>query len=185
MKIYHSVSRETVWVSRNLPVPRNLPKSSLNPPNWHEKSMWPKKAKKIQIAFGLFSFLKKVQSIEKRPNITNLASKKANWQPWVGEEIAQFQEAEAMGKGTGAPGWDRSRAYFCNRNRPEMITMLEWTPAGVCILGWSRSRSQLFRFDPEQELEPESTLRSVQEQIKIFKGPNSCNDACCCQTDWN
>jgi len=24
----------------------------------------------------------------------------------------------------------------------------EWTPAGVCILGWSRSRSQYFRFEP-------------------------------------
>jgi len=55
----------------------------------------------------------------------------------------------------------------------------EWTPAGVCILGWSRSRSQYFRF------EPVSTLRSMQESIKIFKGPNFCNDACCCQTEWN
>jgi len=44
----------------------------------------------------------------------------------------------------------------------------EWTPAGVCILGWSRSRSQYFRFEPEQELDPESTLRSVQELNKIF-----------------
>ena len=61
--------------------------------------------------------------------------------------------------------------------------MPEWTPAGVCILGWSRNRSQYFRFDPEQE--PESTLRSVQEPIEIFKGPNFCNDACCCQTEWN
>jgi len=43
----------------------------------------------------------------------------------------------------------------------------EWTPAGVCILGWSRSRSrsQYFRFEPE----PESTLRFVQEPIKMFK----------------
>jgi len=24
----------------------------------------------------------------------------------------------------------------------------EWTPAGVCILGWSKSRSQYFRFEP-------------------------------------
>ena len=65
--------------------------------------------------------------------------------------------------------------------------MPEWTPAGVCILGWSRSRSQsqYFKFEPEQEPEPESTLRSVQEPIKIFKGPNFCSDACCCQTEWN
>jgi len=42
----------------------------------------------------------------------------------------------------------------------------EWTPAGVCILGWSRSRSQYFKF--EQESEPESTLRSVQEPNKIL-----------------
>ena len=46
--------------------------------------------------------------------------------------------------------------------------MLEWTPAGVCILGRSRSRSQYFEFEPKQE--PKSTLRSVQESIKIFKG---------------
>ena len=50
--------------------------------------------------------------------------------------------------------------------------MPEWTPAGVGILGWSRSRSQYFKFEPEQELEPESTLKSVQDQNKIFKGPN-------------
>ena len=50
-------------------------------------------------------------------------------------------------------------------SEPEMITKPEWTPAGVCILGWSRSRSQYFRFEPE----PESTLRSVQEPIEIFK----------------
>ena len=47
----------------------------------------------------------------------------------------------------------------------EMIMEPEWAPAGVCILG--RSRSQYFRF----ETEPESTLRSVQEPIKNFKGP--------------
>jgi len=39
-------------------------------------------------------------------------------------------------------------------------------PAGVCILGWSRNLSQYFKF------EPESTSRSVQEPIKIFKEPN-------------
>ena len=49
----------------------------------------------------------------------------------------------------------------------EMITERECTPAGVWIFG--RSRSQYFRFEPEQE--PESTLRSVQELIKYFKGP--------------
>jgi len=60
----------------------------------------------------------------------------------------------------------------------------EWTPAGVCILGRSRRRSQYFRFEPEQDPEPESTLRSVQEPIKILKGPNFWNDACC-QIEWN
>jgi len=45
----------------------------------------------------------------------------------------------------------------------EMIMEPEWAPAGVCILG--RSRSQYFRF----ETEPESTLRSVQEQSKILR----------------
>ena len=38
---------------------------------------------------------------------------------------------------------------------------------GVCILGRSRSRSQYFRF----EQEPKSTVRSVQEPMKHFKGP--------------
>jgi len=47
----------------------------------------------------------------------------------------------------------------------EMITEPEWTPDRVCILGWSRSRSQYFRFEPEQE--PKSTWRSVQEPIKL------------------
>jgi len=37
----------------------------------------------------------------------------------------------------------------------EMITEPEWTPDRICILGWSRSRSQYFRFEPEQE--PKST----------------------------
>ena len=32
-----------------------------------------------------------------------------------------------------------------------MITEPECTPAGVCILGRSRIRSQYFRFEPEQE----------------------------------
>jgi len=40
----------------------------------------------------------------------------------------------------------------------------EWTPAGVCILGRSRSRSQCFRFEPEQE----SISTSGQEPIKLF-----------------
>ena len=52
---------------------------------------------------------------------------------------------------------------------PAGVGVPEWTPAGVWILGWSRSRSQYFRFEPEQE--PKSTLRSVEEPIKIFKGP--------------
>jgi len=54
-----------------------------------------------------------------------------------------------------------------------MITEPEWTPAGVCILGWRRSRSQNVRFEPEQEQEPESTLRSVQgEREREFIGTN-------------
>jgi len=42
-----------------------------------------------------------------------------------------------------------------------------------------QGRSQSFWF------EPESSLMSVQEPIKIFKGANICKDACCCQTEWN
>jgi len=67
-------------VSRNLPVPRNLPRSSSNVPNRHKKSNSPKKAKKSQILFGLFSKIKKAKGVEKRPKITNLASKKPKWQ---------------------------------------------------------------------------------------------------------
>jgi len=40
--------------SRIVPVPRNLPISSLTLPNRHKKSNWPEKAKKSQIVFGLF-----------------------------------------------------------------------------------------------------------------------------------
>ena len=72
----------------------------------------------------------------------------------------------------------RDRVGMACENPSEMITVPVWTPAGVCILG--RSRSQYFRF--EQELE--STLRSVQEPIKNFKRHNLGNDACC-QTEWN
>ena len=45
--------------------------------------------------------------------------------------------------------------------------MPEWTPAGVCILDQrrSRSRSQHFRFEAEQEPE------SVEEPRKFFKVP--------------
>jgi len=57
-------------VFRNLPVPRNLSKSSLNLPNRHKKSECPKKAK-----FVLFSKIKKAKRVEKRPKITNSASK--------------------------------------------------------------------------------------------------------------
>jgi len=49
-----------------------------------------------------------------------------------------------------------------------MITEPEWTPAGVWIFG--RSRSQYFKFEPEQKQELESTLRSVQETVKYLKG---------------
>ena len=66
-------------VSRNLPVPRNLPESSLNVPNRHKKSNSPKKAK-FHLAF--FQKYKKAKGVEKRPKITNLVSKKQNWQPW-------------------------------------------------------------------------------------------------------
>jgi len=45
----------------------------------------------------------------------------------------------------------------------------EWPLTGVWIFGRSRSQSQYFKFELEQE--PESTLRSVQELIKYFKGP--------------
>jgi len=49
-------------------------------PNRHKKSNSLKKAKKSQILFGLFSKIKKAKGVEKRPKITNLASKKPKWQ---------------------------------------------------------------------------------------------------------
>jgi len=66
-------------VSRNLPVPRNLRKSSLNLPNRHKKSNWPKSQKKQ--LYSAFSKDKKSQRCWKSPKITNLASTKSNWQP--------------------------------------------------------------------------------------------------------
>jgi len=39
-----------------------------------------KKGQKSQISFGPFSKKKKAKGVEKRPKITNLASKKPNWQ---------------------------------------------------------------------------------------------------------
>jgi len=55
-------------LSRKLPMPRNLPKSTLNLPNRHKNSNWPKKAEKIKTAKG----------VEKMPKITNLPSNKPN-----------------------------------------------------------------------------------------------------------
>ena len=52
---------------------------------------------------------------------------------------------------------------FCKSEISLDTGVPEWIPAGVCILGWSRSWSQHFRFEPEQEPEPESTLKSAQE----------------------
>jgi len=43
--------------------------------------------------------------------------------------------------------------------------------------GVDSGRSQYFSF------EPESTLRSVEDPIKIFKGPNFGNDAGCCRIE--
>ena len=58
----------------------NLQNSSLNLPNRHKRSNWPK-AQKSQISFGHFSKMKKAKRVQKMPKITNLASKKLNWQP--------------------------------------------------------------------------------------------------------
>jgi len=37
-------------------------------------------AKKSEIAFGFFSKINKAKGVPKKPKITNLASKKPNWQ---------------------------------------------------------------------------------------------------------
>jgi len=65
------------------------------------------------------------------------------------------------------------------RSAPQWAAWQRWSRGrsgllpefGVWILDRSKSwsRSQYFRFKPEQE--PESALRSVQEPIKIFQGP--------------
>jgi len=71
---------------------------------------------------------------------------------------------------TARQRWSRSRSARVDSRRSFHFRM-------------EQSRSQYFRFEPEQE--PEPILRSVQEQIKIFKRPNFCNDACCCQIELN
>jgi len=53
------------------------------------------------------------------------------------------------------------------QHKPEMITEPESTPARVCILGWSRSRSQYFRFEPEQEPVP-SEISDLCEISDLF-----------------
>jgi len=58
-------------------------------------------------------------------------------------------------------------AFEPEKTRDHGAGVPKWTTARVCILGWSRSRSQYFRFEQEPELE--STLTSVQESIKLFR----------------
>jgi len=54
---------------------RNLPKPSLSLPNRHKKSNWPKKASPFS------KNEKKAKGLDKKPKMTNLASKKPHWQP--------------------------------------------------------------------------------------------------------
>jgi len=63
-----------------MPVPRNLPKSPLNLPNRHKNLIRQNRPKKPNFIWPFFRH-KKAKGIEKRPKITNLASKKPNWQP--------------------------------------------------------------------------------------------------------
>jgi len=51
---------------------------------------------------------------------------------------------------------------MCGQQRWSWSRSAGVDPGGVCILGWSRS--QYFKFEPE----PEATIKSVQEPIKIF-----------------
>jgi len=76
IKIHHSVTPSffsnlsilcSETVSRFLPSPRNLPKSSLNLPQSTEKLNWSKKAQK-QTLFGLFSNMKKAKGVKKTKN---------------------------------------------------------------------------------------------------------------------
>jgi len=53
-------------VSRNLPVPRNLPKSSLNQPNRHKKSKWLKK--KPNFIWPFFKNKKRPKALKKAKN---------------------------------------------------------------------------------------------------------------------
>jgi len=50
-------------------------------------------AKKSQILFGLSSKIKKGQRVEKRPKITNLASKKPSWQTWSEATASALQNS--------------------------------------------------------------------------------------------
>jgi len=60
-------------VSRNLPVPRYLAKSSLNLPDRH-KNLNGQNRPINQISFDFFSKIKKVEGVEKHPKILHLAS---------------------------------------------------------------------------------------------------------------
>jgi len=62
-------------VSRNLPVPKNLPKSSLNLPDRHKKSNWPNKPKN-KLYLG-FSKIKKSQRTWKKAKNYKFGLKKA------------------------------------------------------------------------------------------------------------
>jgi len=42
-----------------------------------------KRPKKSKFHLAFFQKSKKAKGVEKRPKITNLASKKPNWQPWL------------------------------------------------------------------------------------------------------
>jgi len=73
-------------LSGNLPVPRNPPNSSLNLPNRHKKDMWPKKAK-----WPFFKNKKRPKELKNGQKITNLASKKLNWQPCIWASVFTSQ----------------------------------------------------------------------------------------------
>ena len=76
---------------------------------------------------------------------------------------------------------DFSRRTFCWRETLFRISdpstrndneagVPEWTPAGECILRRRRCQSQNCKFYSEQDPDPGSTLTSVLQRTKIFKG---------------
>jgi len=132
---------------------------------------------------GKCKSIKSKKQVNVKANLWNLAPKEPTWQPWweLSPNAVITLTRQSSQSENSHFRWEKRFIPLLRDDHGAGVP--EWTPAGVCILGWSRSRSQYFKFEPEQE--PASRLRSVQEPIEIFNRPKFWNDACCCQIECN